>query len=190
MISAGRVASEPSFASRDTSLTERLAVSVELEALRREYGFVPNFHRVLSRSPLAFRAAQEMQALMERHAVLSRAERHLIMLTISHENECEYCAGYHYLMAASVGGDTETILAVRRREVPGEPRISALVRFAREVVRSRGRAGDACLAEFAAAGGSPAEALDVLTLVAFTTLTNYTNHFACTPVDPAFLVMR
>ncbi|MBI2517019.1 MAG: carboxymuconolactone decarboxylase family protein [Opitutae bacterium] len=173
-----------------TTLTERLAVSVELEALRRELGFVPNFFSVLSHSPLAFLAVREMQALMDRHAVLSPAERHLVMLAISSEHACEYCARYHYLMSASVGGATEAICAVRDRLVPTEPRICALVEFSREIVRTGGKVDEHRRAEFVAAGGSLADALDILTLVAFTTLTNYTNHIARTPVDPAFRAMR
>lgn len=190
MISAGRVASESSVEAPDTTLSDGLAVSVELAALRKQFGFLPNFFSVLSRSPLAFLAVRKMQALMDRHAVLSPAERHLVMLAISNEHACEYCARFHYLMSASVGGTTETICAVRDHLVPAEPRICALVQLSREIVRTGGKVDEHRRAEFIAAGGSPADALDVLALVAFTTLTNYTNHIARTPVDPAFRAMR
>lgn len=174
----------------ELTLVERLGIAVHEGAIEADLGFAPNFHRLLTCSPLAFFAAREMETRLESDSSLSSQERQLVMLAISAENSCEYCVATHYLLAASVGAPTNAILAARARATPTELRVGALVKFAREAVCCRGMLSDAALTEFAAAGFSGTDALDVVAIIAFKTFANYVNHIAQTPLDPGLRAMR
>jgi alkylhydroperoxidase family enzyme len=57
------------------------------------------------------------------------------------------------------------------------------VRFAAQVVRSRGHVADADLQAVRAAGFADAEIIDIVLAVALNTFTNYVNEVARTEID-------
>ncbi len=73
--------------------------------------------------------------------------------------------------------------ALRRGALPADPRLAALSRFVREVVESRGYAGDAAVDAFLAAGFTRANVLEVVTVIATKTISTYTNHLTHTPKE-------
>jgi alkylhydroperoxidase family enzyme len=67
-----------------------------------------------------------------------------------------------------------------------DPRLEALAAFTRAVVKRSGWVREEELESFVDAGFSRRHVLDVLTILAMKTLSNYTNHIAETPLDKAF----
>ncbi|WP_049781777.1 hypothetical protein [Asticcacaulis excentricus] len=55
--------------------------------------------------------------------------------------------------------------------------------FTETVVRERGFAGDAAADAFLAAGFTKAQVLEVVTIIAVKTISNYTNHLTHTPKE-------
>ncbi len=161
-----------------------------LERTAEMYGFTPNLLGVLAHSPAALHAYASVNESLGRHSHLSRTEQQAAILAISVENGCTYCVAAHSVAAQQAGLDDEAIDALRDGRSLDDPRLEALTAFARRVVEKRGWVRGDALDAFVAGGFEPAAALDVITLVALKTLSNYTNHIAETPLDEVFASRR
>jgi len=73
---------------------------------------------------------------------------------------------------------------------PSDAKQAALVRFTRSVLDHQGWVPEPDQNALLDAGYTPRHALDVLTIIALKTLSNYTNHISGTPVDEAFASNR
>lgn len=154
-----------------------------LVATQAAYGFLPNLHATLAESPVALQALDGLFALIDKSG-LTPAEQQLVMLAVSAFNRCEYCMAGHTYLARAVKLDETALQALRQgRPILGHPRLQALRHFTEAVVRERGLVGDAPLEAFVAAGFTHQNALEVLTIVAAKTLSNYTNNLTRTPPE-------
>jgi alkylhydroperoxidase family enzyme len=79
--------------------------------------------------------------------------------------------------------DDAAITAVRNGDAIADAKLEALRAFAATVTRNRGVVTPAEVAAFKAAGYNNHAMLDVLVLAATKLISNYTNHFAATPLD-------
>ena len=166
----------------DTASTEGAQV---LERAKATWGMVPNLVGVLAEAPSAARAYLDLNDAFATSS-LTPVEQQVVALTASHQNGCSYCMAAESTVAAMVGADSATIDALRQgRPLPNE-RLDALSRFTREVVESRGWVGEAEVSRFLSAGFTRAQTLEVVLGVTKKTLSNYANHIAATPLDPAF----
>lgn len=154
-----------------------------LEATANAFGFVPNLHAVLAESSVALQALDGLFALVG-NSGLNPQEQQTVMLTVSVFNECGYCVAGHSYVARSVQVDEAAVQALREsKTLPPNTRLAVLRDFTATVLKERGRAGGAPLAAFLAAGYTHQNALEVLTIVAAKTLSNYANTLARTPPD-------
>ena len=161
-----------------------------MEQAEQAYGFVPNLFGVLAESPAALRAYATVTELLQQHAGLDPVQQQVVMLTVSADNGCTYCVGAHSGLAQMVKMDPAVLEALReQRELP-DAKLEALRRFALAVMSHRGWVPEAELQAFHDAGYGRRELLDVITIVALKTLSNYTNHIAGTPLDQAFAGME
>lgn len=113
-----------------------------------------------------------------------------MFLTVSVFHECEYCASAHTHLGRLNKLDEAAIQALRNGTPIPDARLQALRHFTEAVLRARGFAGDAAVAAFLAAGYTRRNVLEVVTVIATKTITNYTNHLTHTPkesfmLDPA-----
>ena len=68
----------------------------EIIIIQEKMGFVPNVFLILSRRPDEFRAFFAFnKALMETDRGLSKAEKEMIVVATSAENDCQYCVVAH-----------------------------------------------------------------------------------------------
>ncbi len=156
-----------------------------LEAAKKKFGFVPNLLGVLAEAPSAIEAYLSVSSAFEK-ASLTPAEQQVVLLSTSVENRCQYCAAAHTMVAKMVGASEEVIRSLREGEEIADLKLRALRRFTRRVVATNGWVTDQDTKQFAAAGYTKAQLLEVLVGVTQKTLSNYTNHVAHTPLDAAF----
>jgi alkylhydroperoxidase family enzyme len=79
------------------------------------------------------------------------------------------------------------VLAALRDQRPlSDKKLDALRTLVLSVLRHRGWVPEGELEQAAEAGYTQRHVLDVLTIVALKTLSNYVNHIAHTPLDPQF----
>jgi uncharacterized peroxidase-related enzyme len=154
-----------------------------LETERKTWGFVPTLHATLAESPIALEAYITLFTLAGQ-STLSPEERQVVFLAVSVLHGCEYCVAGHTYLARSAGMPEPTLQALRgRRPIADSPRHQALRSFCEAVVRERGHAGDSAVDAFIAAGFTRRQVLEVVTLIATKTISNYTNHLTHTPQE-------
>ena len=168
-----------------TKETAPEASRATLEATAKKYGFLPNLFGVLAESPTAVQAYAAINKTLEQSA-LTPVEQQVVTLTVSATNNCAYCMGAHSAVAQMVRMP-EDVLAVLREQRPlSDHKLNALRALVLSVLHLRGWVPEADLEHVVEAGYTQRHVLDVLTIVALKTLSNYVNHIAHTPLDPQF----
>ena len=155
-----------------------------LAAVKGRFGMIPNLLGILAESPAALQGYLTVAEAFEGSS-LSAVERHVVLLTVSQENGCEYCVAAHSMAARRQGLSTTAITAIRNGSPLADPRLEVLRQFTQAVVRQRGWAESAA-ERFLAAGFTRAQVLEVVLGVTQKTLSNYVNHLAHTPLDAMF----
>ncbi|MFD0468830.1 carboxymuconolactone decarboxylase family protein [Nonomuraea thailandensis] len=107
-------------------------------------------------------------------------------ITASVENACEYCVAAHSTLALRARVPAEVVGALRAGEPLSDPALEAARRLTQVMVARRGWVDDAEVEAFLAAGYTRRHVLDLVLGVGMKTLSNYTNHLAHTPLDPAW----
>jgi AhpD family alkylhydroperoxidase len=154
----------------------------QLDATTKAWGFTPKLHAILAESPAALIGYDTLFGLVA-GSTLSAIEQQVAYQAINVFHGCAYCTMGHTYLSRAAGMDEATIAALRDDRAPADPRLAALWGFARAVVESRGHAGDAAVDAFIAAGFTRANVLDVVTIIATKTISNYTNHLTHTPKE-------
>ncbi|MGH7535022.1 MAG: carboxymuconolactone decarboxylase family protein [Gemmatimonadales bacterium] len=156
-----------------------------LEAVEKSLGFIPNLFATLAESPATLEGYLALDGAYGRGA-LSAAERQLVLIAASTENDCGYCVAAHSTIAGLVKVPPAILAAVRNEEQVSDPKLEALVRLTRALVRERGRVPESDIEAFLRAGYDQEQLLEVIVGVGLKTIANYVNHIAETPLDPAF----
>ena len=156
-----------------------------LEKSIATFGMVPNLHAVMAESPQLLEAYQHLHDLFQKTA-FDKDELTVVWQTINVENECHYCVPAHTGIAKAMGVDDAITDALRDGSSLPNTRLEALRDFTLKVVRNRGNLDDTSVNAFLAAGFTQRHILDVILGYAQKILSNYTNHFAQTPVDKPF----
>jgi AhpD family alkylhydroperoxidase len=156
-----------------------------LRHVRKTLGSIPSLAAAMAESPTLLRGFFGLRETYSQ-GTLTSAEIHVLSLANAFENECSWCMAFHTFMALKEGVSEDDVAALRAGEAPSEPRLRALSELSRSLVRGRGKAGEDELRAFHDAGFSPAQALEVVLGIAFSTMANYTGHFADAPLDEPF----
>lgn len=165
------------------------AVAETLTGVKAKIGMLPNLFTTLAHSPGALNGYLALSGALA-ESLLDARQREIVALAVGQANECGYCLAAHTAIGKGAGLTADAIAAARLGQGLN-PADAALAGFARVLTITRGNATDADYRTFLAGGFTPAQALDVVALVALNTLTNYTNHLAGTVVDfPAVPVQQ
>jgi AhpD family alkylhydroperoxidase len=161
----------------------------KLAEVQKAWGFLPKLHGNLAESPVALEAYDTLFGLVGK-STLSPIEQQVAYQAINVFHECEYCTAGHTYLSRMVKMDEQAIAALRNGTPIADARLQALRLFAEAVVRERGFVGDASVDAFIAAGFTKANVLEVVTIAATKTISNYTNHITHTAkesfmADPA-----
>lgn len=156
-----------------------------LEATAKKYGFLPNLFGVLAESPTAVQAYAAINKALEQSA-LTPVEQQVVALTVSTTNACAYCVGAHSAVARMVRMPEHILDELRDQRMLSDAKLNALRTLVLSIIDHRGWVPEVDLERFAAAGYTRQHVLDVITLLALKTLSNYVNHIARTPLDPQF----
>ncbi len=168
-----------------TKETAPEASRTTLEATAKKYGFLPNLFGVLSESPTAVQAYAAINKALEQ-SVLTPVEQQVVTLTVSATNGCAYCMGAHSAVAQMVRMPEDVLAALREQRPLSDHKLNALRALVLSVLHHRGWVPEADLEHAVVAGYTQRHLLDVLTIVALKTLSNYVNHITHTPLDPQF----
>lgn len=161
----------------------------QLEAAKRRMGFVTTLNGVMAESPELLAGYNALAELFGKSSLPMRA-KHVVWITASVDNGCEYCVAAHSTLALRAKLPEETVQALRAGKPLDDPALEAARRFTHLIVSQRGWVDDADVQAFLNAGYTHRHVMDIILGVGMKTLSNYTNHIAHTPLDPAWRDQR
>ncbi len=147
-----------------------------LEAVKKQFGIVPNLFRLVSTSPAALEGYLGLSAALNKGALPAQT-RERIALAVAEINGCNYCLSAHSYLGKNLA------IAANRAGTSNDPKADAAVRFAAKVARERGHVGEDDLRTVKLAGYSDAQVIEMVLHVALNTWTNYINEVAKTDID-------
>jgi uncharacterized peroxidase-related enzyme len=157
-----------------------------LEKIQKSFKFIPNLFGTFANSPVLLEGYLGLEGVFDKGS-LTAAERQLVLLAASVENECNYCVAAHStVLKAFLHVPAEVVSAVRSNLPLRDPKSNALVALTREIVAKRGHVEAQTINNFLAAGYRKEQILEVLIGVALKTISNYTNHISPNELDQAF----
>jgi AhpD family alkylhydroperoxidase len=156
-----------------------------LEALQQAFGFIPNVAGEIAGSPVL---AQGFGGLFQNvHAgTFSEAEIQVLLLTNAVTNRCHWAVAFHTALALKEGVGEADVAAMRDGKLPAPPRLAALARLAKALIEARGRVGDGEVDRFCSAGFDAEQALELVGVLAASTITNYAASMTRPPLEDAF----
>ena len=149
-------------------------------AVQEKAGFVPNVFLALAHRPDEWRAFFAYHdALMEREGGLSKAEREMIVVAVSADNDCHYCVIAHgaILRIRAKNPRIADQVAINYRKADITPKQKAMLDFALKVSRRSGSVGNADFEALRAHGFSDEEIWDIAGITALFGMSNRMANF-------------
>ena len=156
-----------------------------LEQLQEAFGILPNLPAVIANSPKLINALVGLFAQVHSPG-LSEAENQIVLLTDAVTNSSAYAVAFHTTLALQQGIRSEETSAIREGHLPKDKRFAALSNLAKTLIEKRGHLSEQELDSFIAAGFTKEQVLEVIAIVAASTITNYTGTIANPPLEDAF----
>ena len=155
-----------------------------LDALHQAFGVIPNLAAGMANSP---ELIQGFIGLFQNvhSGTFDEAGIQVLLLTNAVTNRSAWAVAFHTMLALKEGVAEADVAAIRAGALPAATRHAALSRLARTLIEQRGRVDDAELDRFCSAGFAPAQALEVVGVVAASTITNYAAGMIRPPLEAA-----
>lgn len=161
-------------------------------AVQEKAGFIPNVFLMLAHRPAEFRAFFDYHdALMEKDAGLSKAEREMIVVATSGVSECLYCVVAHgaVLRIRARNPRVADQLATNYRKAEITPRQRAMLDFAVKLSTRGGEVESADMDVLREHGFDDEAIWDIGAITAFFSMSNRLVHLTATPPNEQFYLM-
>ena len=145
-----------------------------LDAFSKNIGFTPNMMATFAHSPIAFNAWASLLGSLSKS--LDVKTRDSIGLAVSEVNGCNYCLTVHSFTAEHMAKLPVDEIILARKGHAYDAKRDAAVQFARKVIHTRGQVSDTDLKSVRDAGYSEANIIEIVTLVAMYSMTNFFNN--------------
>jgi AhpD family alkylhydroperoxidase len=153
-----------------------------LEQLQQTFGLIPNVAGAMAASPELIAAFAGL--FQQVHAgTFTEAEIQTLLLTNAVTNSCSWAIAFHTMLGLKAGLTTIDVEAIRAGRLPTDQRYAALSAMARRLIETRGHASEHELTAFLDAGFKREQMLEMLAVVAASTITNYAATIADLPLE-------
>ena len=156
-----------------------------LDDLKKEVGFVPNLAAAMAESPTLIESFVTIRKILARSA-FTPLERETISLAVSFANDCSYCMAAHSTFAKMHHIPDADLVALRAGQTPADPRLGALAQYTRQLLADRGHVSDEAKDAMLSAGFTSTQLLEVIAVIAFTTIANYAHNVSRCAIDVQF----
>jgi alkylhydroperoxidase family enzyme len=153
--------------------------------LQSTFGMIPNLIGAMATSPVLINSLVGLFGHVH-NGSFTEAQVQTVLLTDAVTNSSKWAVAFHTALALKQGIDPQDVQAIRERRLPRDAKLAALSALARTMIEKRGRLDNHELDRFIAAGFGKDHALEVIGIVAASTITNYTGSIANPPLDSAF----
>jgi alkylhydroperoxidase family enzyme len=156
-----------------------------LRQLQLAFGQVPNIAAQMAESPVLING---FIGLFERvHASsLTEPQIQTLLLTNAVTNASEWPVAFHTALALKEGVHRADVDAIRHGLLPDDAKLAALSALARTLIEKRGRLAELDQKHFLEAGFSVEQILEVIAVVAASTITNFTSSVTEPPLEAQF----
>ena len=172
----------PPFATPASIETSPAASQPLLQAVKKQFGVVPNLFRLVGSSPAALEGYLGLNGALGKGA-LEAPTRARIALAVAEVNGCDYCLSAHSYLGKNLTKLSDAEIAANRNGHSADAKADAAVGFAVKIVNARGHVSDADIKAVKDAGYDDAQVIEIVLHVALNTLTNYVNEVAKTAID-------
>lgn len=148
--------------------------------LEKQLGFVPNLYATYA---LSNNALNNYLSFAGSKTSLNNKEKEVVNLAVSEVNGCSYCLAAHTAIAQMNGFTEEQILELRAGKATFQSSYNALADLAKNITENRGKADQAVVDAFLAAGYTQENLVDTIVLVGDKTISNYLHNTTQVPVD-------
>jgi AhpD family alkylhydroperoxidase len=156
-----------------------------LRQLLEAFGAIPNIAGAMAGSPVLINGF--IGVFQHAHSgSFTEAEIQTLLLTNAVTNACTWAVAFHTALALKEGLDPSDVQAIRERRAPKDIKHAALSNMARTLIEKRGCVDDQDIAIFTKAGFTRNTVLDVILVVAASTITNYTGSVTQPPLEQMF----
>jgi len=156
-----------------------------LQQLQSAFGMLPNIAGAMSTSPVLVNSLVGLFQNVHGGS-FTEAQIQALLLTNAVTNACTWAVAFHTALGLKAGLEPADVQAIRERRLPKDGKLAALSVLAKTLIERRGRLDDQDLDRFLAAGFGKDHALEVIAVVAASTITNYTGSVTKTPLEAAF----
>jgi len=122
-----------------------------LITLQEKAGFVPNVFGLIANAPVALAALAAVNNGFEETS-FTPAEREIISLATSVENQCRYCVAGHSTFAVALGVSPVEVEAIRSGKAVEDQRLEALRHFTSLLLQKKGGVSTRDIETFLGAG--------------------------------------
>ncbi len=156
-----------------------------LRELQETFGMIPNIAGTMSASPVLIGGF--LGIFKKVHSgTFNEAQIQTLLLTNAVTNACTWAVAFHTALALKEGLDSADVQAIRERRAPKDPQHAALSTLARTVIEKRGHLDPADTQAFVDAGFRQDQVLELLTVSAASTITNYAGSITQPPLESMF----
>jgi AhpD family alkylhydroperoxidase len=156
-----------------------------MQRLQTAFGMIPNVAGAMATSPVLINSLVGLFGNVHGGS-FAEPQVQTVLLTDAVVNACTWAVAFHTALALKEGIDPADVQAIREGRLPKDSKLAALSALARTMIEKRGRLTDQDLDQFIAAGFGKDNALEVIAIVAASTITNYTGSITKPPLEAPF----
>ena len=156
-----------------------------LRDLHAAFGIIPNIAGVMATSPVLINSLVGLFGRVHGGS-FSEAQIQTLLLTNAVTNACSWAVAFHTALALKEGLDPVDVDAIRAGRSPNDDKLGALSTLARTLIEKRGRIDDRDVEHFFTAGFGKDHLLEVIAVVAASTITNYTGNVTNPSLEAQF----
>ena len=161
------------------------ASKLALQDLHAAFGIIPNIAGAMATSPVLINSLVGLFGRVHGGS-FTEPQIQALLLTNAVTNACSWAVAFHSALALKQGLDPADVDAMRAGRSPQDGKLGALSTLARTLIEKRGRIDDREAEQFLAAGFGKDHLLEVIAVVAASTITNYTGSVTKPPLEAPF----
>ena len=153
-----------------------------LRDAQARFGMIPNLAATMATSPVLI---QSLIGIFDKvhGGNFTEPQIQTVLLTDAVTNASAWAVALHTALGLQAGLDPADVEAMRAGRSPSDKKLGALSTLARTLIEKRGRLDDQEIESFLAAGFGKDLLLEVITIVAASTITNYTGNVTNPPLE-------
>jgi alkylhydroperoxidase family enzyme len=156
-----------------------------MQQLQAAFGMIPNIIGAVATSPVLINSLVGLFGNVHGGS-FSEAQVQVVLLTDAVTNASTWPVAFHTTLALKEGIDAADVRAIRVGRLPKDGKLAALSALARTMIEKRGHLDDEDIDRFLAAGFGKDHLLEVIAIVAASTITNYTASITKPPLEAPF----